>query len=353
MTVTSVPSAKEDHDQAITTHKNFEPIQYTKNKYENSHCDMKSEIETDEHESENLSDEEDEHARKRLRTEGLFVPSNGFVTGAHKVQAPTLEHVEEKSTGASCIANGFLDQETQATDISHGPRVPGLYLTTLLPQRLQESLTIVELPPELDASHMNAVYTMISIPVPGSMNFKAKYSLLLQHFTKIKVIPEQKTKPLIFVLTSTTNCTVKIITLAEKLKRDLASSAIKCFQYCAVQAQKVLMDRVNSVKRNQKWGIENRDSTTDNVTGTASGSAGQDSNDNEEEEAFQTMAVPREGSPKVTASGDRKLRRLPIMTIFLGFASVPELRQLYQLASLFASLCQFLISNISHSEQTN
>lgn len=330
MAITFVPSAEESHDQVMTTHKTFEPIQYTQKNYENVRFDMSLESMTEKDEDEDSSEEEGKRASKCLRTKGLFVPRNGFFKWNHKVQTPISENaVDEQITGASSIANSCIDQEAQATHASHGHRVPKLLLTTLLSQPLQKTPVIVELPLELDASHMNAVYTMISVPVPHSMNYKARYSSLLRYFTKTELMPEPKMKPIIVVLTSVPNCTFKIITLAEKLKRDLESSAIKCFQYCAVQPRNVSLGHVNSVKRNRKENTANRSSTADGVASVVTGSDGQASNDNDEEEAFQTMAVSREGLPRVAASGDRKLRRVPVMTIFLALASVPELRQLY------------------------
>ena len=321
----------------MTMHISFEPIQYTRETYENVHFDMGSESMAEEHEDEDEDESEGEDIQtgKRLRTRGLFVSSNGFSTWAHKVQAPTSEYTVGKQTaGASSVSDCFIDQEPRATDASHGPRVPGLSLTTLLPQRLQKDLVIVELPLELDASHMNAVYTMISVPVPDSMNFKARYSSLLRYFKKAQVMQEQKTKPIIFILTSITNCTVKIITLAEKLKRDLEFYAIECFQYCAVQPRNVSLDNFNNAKRNRKEKAANQDATADSVASVATGSVEQDSYKMDEEEAFQTMTVAHEDSPTAVASGDRKLRRLPVMTIFLALISIPELRHLYWSDSL-------------------
>ena len=289
--------------------------------------------------SKDESEEENRGARKRIRTHGLFVPGNGFSKWSHKFQAPTSAHiVDEQAAGASSIANYFIDQDPQATDASHGPRVPGLLLTTLLPPRLQKNLILVELPLELDASHMNAAYTMISVPVPDSINFKARYSSLLHYIKKAPLLPEQKTRPKLFVLTSITNCTVKIITVAEKLKRDLESCAIKYFQYCAIQPRNVSVDHFDYGKRNRKGDPANPNSTADSAAGVATGLVEQASNDNDEEEAFQTMAPAHEGSPMMAASGHRKLRRLPVMTIFLALTSIPELRHLFWLDSLVPCL---------------
>lgn len=324
----------------------FEPIQYTKENYENGRLDMNSESMADEYvdESEDKSEEESEkesrRARKHLRTRGLIVPSSGFSTWSHNVQANTSAHtVDEETAGASSIANCFIDQEPQTTDACHGPRVPGLLLTTLLPPRLLKDLFLAELPLELDASHMNAAYTMISVPVPDSINFKARYSSLLHYFKKAQLLPEQKTKPTIFVLTSISNCTVKIITVAEKLKRDLRLGAIECFQYCAMQPRNVSVDHFNKVKRNRKGEPVNRNPTADGVASVATGSVEQASNDNDEEEAFQTMTVAHEDSPMVAASGTPKLRRLPMITIFLALTSAPELRYLFWLDALVPLLC--------------
>lgn len=355
MAITSTPGAEGDHVQVTTTHKPFEPIQYTYKTYQKTSFEAKLESTTDEYEDEDVN-EEDKHASKRLQTNGLFVPSNGFFTWAHKVQAPTSENAaEEQAASISSMANGSLDQEAQATNPSHGSRVPRLLLTTLLPQQLIKSLVILELPLELDANHMNAVYTMISVPVPDSLSFKARYASLLQHFVKIHLRPEQKAEPTIAVLTPVTNCTVKMITLAEKLKRDLESCAIKCFQYCAAQSRKVLLDHVKSVKRNRKGDTANRDATADSVASVAIGLDGRASNENdeEEEEAFQTMGLPHENSPRVAASGDRKLRHVPVMTIFLALASVPELRQRYWLDSLVVYLDRGHLTDNLRSEQTN
>lgn len=330
--------AEEGHNQVMPILTTFEPVQYTKENYEDGHFDMNSDKVADEYEDESKdeSEEEDRGARKRLRTHGLFVPGNGFSKWSHKVQAPTSAHiVDEQTADASSIANCFIDQEPQATDTSHGPRVPGLLLTTLLPPRLQKNLFLAELPLELDASHMNAAYTMISVPVPDSMNFKARYSSLLHYVKKAPLLPEQKTRPQILILTSITNCTVKIITVAEKLKRDLESCAIKCFQYSAIQPRNVSVDRFNNGKRNRKGDPANPNSTADSAAGVATGLVEQASDNNDEEEAFQTMAPAHED---LATSSNRKLRRLPVMTIFLALTSVPELRHLFWLDSLVPCL---------------
>lgn len=371
--------AEESHNQVMASFTTFEPVQYTRKDYVDSFFGMDSERIANECGNENKSEikdkskkkskKKDRRAKIRFRTQDFSIvkwshkvqaptsahtvdeqlpkrshkvqaPASAhtvdeqIVKRSHKVQAPTSAHtVDEQTAGASSIANCFIDQEPQATNTSHGTRVPGLLLATLLTPRLQKDLFLAELPLELNASHMNAAYTMISVPVPDDTNFKARYSSLLRYFQKAQLLPEQKTRPTVFVLTSITNCTVKIITVAEKLKRDLKSCAIECFQYCAIQSRNVSVDHFNNGKRNRKGETAIHNLRADSAPKAATGSAEQAFNDNDEDEAFQTMTVAPKGSPTVAASDNPKLRRLPVMTIFLALTSVAELHHLIWLDS--------------------
>lgn len=321
---------KEGHVEVMTVPNNFEPIQYNYNAYKKTGLVSDSDSATDEDKS--MDEDEHKHASQRLRANGLFVPSNAAFIRVHEAHKHTSEPTaEEQTAGISSTADDFLDQEAQTTKPSHGTRIPKLLLTTLLSQQLADNLVILELPPELDANHMNVAYNMVSVPVPDALSFKKRFTSLLRHFVQVHLGPEQKAEPTIFVLTPVNNSTVKMITLAEKLKRDLDSCGVKCFQYCSVQSRMDSVNHTKSVKRNRKGETGKQDETTQRtVVNKAAGLHRQACNDNDEEEAFQNMDIPHENVPKVATSDNRKLRRAPVMTIFLALAPVPELRQIYE-----------------------
>lgn len=330
--------AKEGHVEVMMVPNNFEPIQYNYNASRKTGFTTDSDSATDEDKS--MEEDEHKHASQQLRANGLFVSSNGAFLRVHKAHKPTSESTaEEPAPAISSTADELLDQGAQTTNPSHGTRIPKLLLTTLLSQQLRDNLVVSELPPEMDADHMNVVYNMVSVPVPDSLSFKQRFTSLLRHFVQSHQEPEQKAEPTIFVLTPVNNSTVKMITLAEKLKRDLDSCGVKCFQYCSVQSRMDSVKHTKSVKRNRKGKPGKQDETTEcTVASAAAGLDVEACNDNDEEEAFQKMNIPYENVPKVATSENWKLRRVPVMTIFLALAPVPELRQIYELESL-RSIC--------------
>ena len=326
--------AKEGYVEVMTVPNNFEPIQYNYNASKKTGFTTDSDSATDEDKS--TEEDEHKHASQHLRAKGLFVSSSGAFIRVHNAHKPTSEPTAEEQTAAiPSTADNFLDQGAQNTNPSHGTRIPKLLLTTLLSQQLIDNLVVMELPPEMDADHMNAVYNMVSVPVPNPLSFKQRFTSLLRHLVQSHLEPEAKAEPTIFVLTPVNNSTVKMITLAEKLKRDLDSCGVKCFQYCSVQSRLDSVNHTNSVKSNQKGKPGKQDETTEcTVVSAAAGLDMEACNDSDEEEAFQKMDIPYETVPKVATSENRKLRRVPVMTIFLALAPVPELRQIYELDSL-------------------
>jgi hypothetical protein len=180
---------------------------------------------------------------------------------------------------------------------------------------------------------MNMSYNMVSVPVPASLSFKNRYATLLRHFVEIHSRPQEKTEPTIIVLSPVENCTGKMITLVEKLKRDLESRSVRCFQYCAVQSRLIMVDRSKGAKRNSKGKNTGRNEETDAGVAKAAISLdenGCDENAEEEEEAFQNMDESKGNPSKTGTCGNMKQRRFPVMTIFLALTPVPELRQLYR-----------------------
>lgn len=301
--------------------KAFEPVQYTFEFYTEAHYNATTDSTTDEDEGSPVS--------KRLRTNGLFKPMNDVFIVTHKAQKPTSAlKAKEKTTGVADTGDEFVYREVQTTNVSHGSRIPKLLLTTLLPHWPAKNVTISELPHELDSDLMNAAYKMVSVPVPEKMCFRTRFASLLRHFVENRPCPQPKAEPTVFMLFPVENCSCKMITLAEKIKQDLEVRKIRCFQYCALQSRTILVERV---KTNRKEDKINQDANADTaVTSRANGLDGQECNNNHEEEEFQTMGVPKGNLSKEANSDGPKLRRLPVMSIFLAMVPVPELRLFYE-----------------------
>ncbi len=278
--------------------------------------------------------DEDEHPRKRFRVNSFSDPSTDVFVLAHESKLPSSKSTAEKKTAeASGSADNYVDQEAQFTNPSQGSRIPKRLLTTLLSQQFTSKLVVLELPPEMDSDHMNMSYNMVSVPVPASLSFKNRYATLLRHFVEIQSRLQEKTEPTIMVLSPVENCTGKMITLVEKLKRDLGSRSVRCFQYCAVQSRLIMVDRTKGAKRNSKGKNTSRNEEAETVMANAAISLdenGSHENAEEEEEAFQTMDETKGNPSKMGTCGNMKQRRFPVMTIFLALTPVPELRQLYR-----------------------
>jgi hypothetical protein len=305
-----------------------EPIQYASEFY--------TEANYKETTDSTAGEDEDARASKRLRTNSFSENMNGVFRMANAAQKPISEPTAKgKTAGVADTGDGSVYQEVQTTNLSHGSRIPRLLLTTLLPLSLTKNIIVSELPPELDSDHMNASYKMVSVPVPDKLCFRARFASLLRHFVENRPCPQLKTETTVFMLFSVKNCSCKMITLAEKIKQDLEVRQIRCFQYCALQSRTILVERAQTNRKEEKV---SQDANADTVISSgAKGLDGHERNNEDEEEAFQTMDVSKGHSKEVVSDGP-KLRRLPVMTIFLAMAPVPELRQLYELAPLFIYL---------------
>lgn len=264
---------------------------------------------------------------------GLSEPCNDGLTRTHEAQrftSETTSTVKKHNSGALNSFHLSSEQRAQSTNSSNGSRIPRQVLMTLLPQKSTDNLVIAELPSGLDADHINATYSMISIPVPDNLSFRDRFTSLLRYFVKLQSSPKPVVKQTIIVLSPLKTGSTKIITLAEKLKRDLKKCGVVCFQYSAVQSRTVKISRTGSVKTSPKAESkeprENRPSTKVRATVGLKAQAG---NDNDEEQAFQNMEASHDELPLISLSGDPKFHRVPVMTIFFALSSVPELRQLY------------------------
>ena len=282
----------------------------------------------------------DKKAIKRRRTNGPPVPNHGALIKTHETQRLVSESTVKNSiAGVSRTVYDILKQDVQTATPSHGSRIAKLLLTTLLPQNLTRNLVISELPDELDADHMNNTYNMVSVPVPDGLSFRNRFTSLLQHLVAIHSSTKVEAEPIIFVFVPVENDSIKLITLVEKLKCDLKKCGVECFQYCAVRSRMVKVNLTPGVKRNRKTEIKDADGKPRSaVASSAVELEGQACDDNDEEEAFQTMDPSHDKLSLIASSNDEKLRRVPVMTIFLALDPVPELRKLYMLDSLLAHL---------------
>ncbi|KAI9773905.1 MAG: hypothetical protein M1840_006131 [Geoglossum simile] len=224
----------------------------------------------------------------------------------------------------------------------HEPTRPAEPSPVSLPPRPTTLIEQLEQPsPKTNlASSLTKTHDVISLSIISSSPIQKKVSRILSHISS----PAIKKPPLV-ILTAKAGVASKAITIVEISKREIGNGGGAWFQYSAIEgvlgewASKKRGTKVEGEKARTKDGdtegkgaIES-ESPASNVAETSKEGA---DGDEEEEEAFETMRdltainqTTQEDPSIIEHELRKKVRAIPVLTIYLSRAQVGELKKEY------------------------
>jgi len=179
--------------------------------------------------------------------------------------------------------------------------------------------------------HLGKTYDIMAMNIISSSGIQDKVTKLLH---KLEVnLDSAKTgaKPPIVVITAKAGVASKMVSIVEIAKRVLKGRSLKLFQYSTVQKElqevKKKGQRKPELKPSNEDAVEkdagSREGDGDLVMGTA-----EDKDD--EEEAFESMEGGSKRSiPMGHVPEEKKIRGIPLMTVYLSRISIKELKEVY------------------------
>jgi Alba len=192
------------------------------------------------------------------------------------------------------------------------------------------------------ASLLARTHHVISLSIISSSPIQKKVSRVLSHISS----PDIKKPPLV-ILTAKAGVASKAITIAEISKREIGNGGGTWFQYSGVEgvlgewAPKDRGTKVEGEKAGTKdGGAEDEGAIESGVLASNEAEASKEEADGdeeeEEEEAFENMRDPPATNPTVQEYPSviehelrKKIRAIPVLTIYLSRARVGELKKEY------------------------
>lgn len=201
------------------------------------------------------------------------------------------------------------------------------------------------LPPSL--SHLQTRYAFATMSIVSGSKITQKVRSLLVHLEKFS-FADVKAKPGVVVLHSKASVASKMVSVVEIVKREVEKQGGRLYQYSRVDGR--LEELKEKKKKEQPQGLSSGEGRT-----LAEGKAGQvteaeeepksaendgivakdtqeeGEGEEEEEEAFETM-IEKGGKEKAGVQDGKprkRVRAIPVMTIYLSRVTVSELKQLY------------------------
>ena len=259
------------------------------------------------------TDESSGHLRKRSK-------ANGNTGLGHRPQEP---------------AEGLTEQDSTRTT------VPGQDLNST------DNATPQALPAEVQ--HLQNKYDFTTMSILSSSKIEQKVRNLLLRVSKFN-FAGIKANPGIVVLHAKAEAAGKMVSIVEIAKQEIQKEIGKWYQYSKLHGEtmelKVKETKELKVKETKakgggktlaEWTKEKSGDGAPGKTGegTSSGvekvqevrQAVDDEDDDETEDAFETMALPNREHDK--AEERKKVRAIPIMTIYFARVPVPGLKELY------------------------
>ncbi|KAI6878860.1 hypothetical protein D0869_12467 [Hortaea werneckii] len=141
-------------------------------------------------------------------------------------------------------------------------------------------------------------YRHVQLSVLSSTQIASRTSKIISH---LEEQPREDGKPTVVSLTARAKAASKLISIAEIVKRDLAARGSRCYQYNALDSELADIPRDGRPKQPKE-------------------SVGGAEEDEESDEAFETMGAP---------TGPTKKRSMPVMTIYFSKVPIKELKADY------------------------
>ena len=201
-----------------------------------------------------------------------------------------------------------------------------------------------DLPPEV--RHLSSKYDFTMMSILSSAKINEKVEKLLLRVEKFS-FADPKSKPGVVVLHAKSEVASKMVSIVQIARQEIERNNGKWWQYSKLDGQ-VAEVKIKAVKRKdngktlEEWEKERTEGGTQGggevggETGRASTEAQHGhrvvNGDEEMEEAFESMLVPKEVDEVAEQSGNcngGKIRATPVMTIYFARVPVPGLKELY------------------------
>ena len=299
------------------------------------------------------------HKKHSLKLAGGHHAAGDITKASSKIGPQPLTSTKHSlSDDAEEVTASGRSEKRRRTDNSTGLHHGGLLssdipTTSMIEENQTSKLSLDINAPELspEIRHLSTKYdfTTMSILSSAKINHKVKNLLLrVENFS----FADPKCKPGIVVLHAKSDVASKMVSIVEIARQDIERNNGKWWQYSKLHGQ-VTELKVKSVKRKgdgktlAEWQKE-RASEKSQGTKEVEGEGGRASeeieyvhgvigDDEEMEDAFESMANSRKADDGAKESGigsGRKVRAIPVMTIYFARVPVPGLKELYGYAPI-------------------
>lgn len=207
------------------------------------------------------------------------------------------------------------------------------------------------LPPDL--AHLQAKYKFISMSIISSSKIQQKVRTLLNHLETFRNIGAQA-KPGIVTMHAKADTASKLVTIIEIVKKNVTQREGRCWQYSRVHGQqnelkgkkrkRINIEETGTVGKSEE--IPAAEGDADTTRGTNLVSDGEAN-----EESFEMMEDKKQKSGQ-SIEGRKKIRAIPVITIYMSSVPVPELKELYGYAQLLEPAVA-RSADVSYREQIN
>ena len=246
--------------------------------------------------------------------------------------------------------------------------VPSVQPTSIFtkPTQIQQIILPTKADPRipLEVRHLSAKYTITTMSILSSAKMSQKISLVLERIGK-STSADLKVRPGLVVLYAKAAVVSKMISIVEIVKKEIEREGGKWWQYSKLEGRieelKIKKPKqaksVRSVDNAEEERRANADGDQSAKTTSVPRSEGSKAGevvlvkdvgagealtvDDEEdgEEAFETMALPR----RADTEGEReKIRNIAVMTIYIARVPIPGLKELYGYV-MFETMLLFLV----------
>lgn len=225
------------------------------------------------------------------------------------------------------------------------PDTPEATTTETVERReLAPDTSAQELPHEV--RHLSSKYDFTTMSILSSARINDKVKNLLLRVEKFS-FADPKSKPGIVILHAKSEVASKMISIVQIAKENIEHDNGKWWQYSKLDGR-IAELKAKPVKRRDdgktlsEWQKERAEGVSEDFedlggeTGRASKEVQYDHEvsheDEEMEDAFESMVNPKEADQGAKQSGNgsaRKIRSIPVMTIYFARVPVPGLKELY------------------------
>ncbi|MCJ1340043.1 hypothetical protein MMC09_005337 [Bachmanniomyces sp. S44760] len=250
---------------------------------------------------------------------------------------------KRRKIGKALDAADETPKFAKASSAQLGPRVQNAKdVTTSSTTTTTGNVQVAVLSPEL--SHLHAKYEITSMSIISSSKINQKVDILLTRLSKF-TFADPNAKPGVVALYAKANVASKMISIVEITKGNIQRDGGKWWAYSKVHGQiEELKVRTNGSGKNAKGDISkpwasdadvskdgdqqmrgNEGILADDAMQVDEVAADQDEDDG----AFQTMEVVNQPAEMSTVEARKKVRAIPIMTIYMSRVPINELKELY------------------------